>query len=94
MKEGDEMIEPLRHMIEQVEQLDPTLQEEVAALLQHKLAELEKRAKQQQAIERLYDEWEADLPEQLAELEHTSRTYHTDEEFLALLDSLHKREQA
>ena len=88
------MIEPLRQMIEQVEQLDPTQQEEMAALLQHKLTELEKRAKQQQAIERLYDEWEADLPEQLAGLERIPRTYHTDEEFFALLESLHGKEQA
>lgn len=92
MKEGDAMIEPLRQMIEQVEQLDPTLQEEVAALIQHKLAELEKRAKREQAIERMYDQWEAELPEQLAEIESTPRTYHTNEEFFALLDSLHKKE--
>ncbi|HEY7347924.1 MAG TPA: hypothetical protein VH599_06350 [Ktedonobacterales bacterium] len=87
------MIEPLRQAIEQVELLDPTLQEEVAGLLQYKLAELEKRAKRQEAIERLYDKWEAELPEQLAALERTPRTYHTDAEFFALLDSLHNGEQ-
>ncbi len=86
------MIEPLRQAIEQVEQLDPTLQEEVAGLLQYKLSELERRAKRQEALERLYDQWEAELPEQLAELERTPHTAHTDEEFLALLESLHNEE--
>ncbi|HEY7356846.1 MAG TPA: DUF433 domain-containing protein [Ktedonobacterales bacterium] len=70
-----------------------TYEDIYAALLQYKLAELEKRA-QQQATERLYDKWEADLPEQLGALERAPRTYHTDEEFFALLESLHGREQA
>ncbi len=86
------MLEPLRQIIEQVEQLDPALQEEVVALLEYKLTELEKRTRRQQALERLYDRWEAELPEQLAELEQTPHTYRTDEEFLSLLESLHNQE--
>ena len=47
------MIEPLRQVIEQIEQLDPLAQEEVADLLQYKLSELKKRAKRQEALERM-----------------------------------------
>ena len=84
------MIEPLRQVIEQIEQLDPVAQEEVADLLHYKLSELEKRAKRQEALERLYDQWEAELPEQLAELERGEhgRIYYSTEEFLAALNEI------
>ena len=84
------MIEPLRHVIERIEQLDPVAQEEVADLLQYKLSELEKRSKRQEALERLYDQWEAELPEQLAALERGEhgRIYYSTEEFLAALDEI------
>lgn len=84
------MIEPLRQVIEQIEQLDPVAQEEVADLLHYKLSELEKRAKRQEALERLYDQWKAELPEQLAELERGEhgRIYYSTEEFLAALNEI------
>ncbi len=85
------MIEPLRQVIEQIEQLDPLAQEEVADLLHYKLSELEKRSKRQEALERLYDQWEAGLPEQLAALERREhgRIYYSTEEFLAALDEIY-----
>lgn len=84
------MIEPLRQVIEQIEQLDPLAQEEVADLLHYKLSELEKRARRQEALDRLYDQWEAELPEQLAALERGEHgpIYHSTEEFLAALDEI------
>jgi hypothetical protein len=82
------MTEALQQVIEEIQQLDPALQDRFAAFLREKLAELEADPRTQAAIDRLHAEWDARLPEQLARLERgedQGPVYQSTEEFLRAL---------
>jgi hypothetical protein len=82
------MIEPLRQVIEQVEQLDPAAQDEIATLLKEGLERIEQRRRTQLAIERQNDEWAEGLDEVLARIRRGERVgpvYDSDEAFLRSL---------
>lgn len=82
------MTEALQQIIEEIQQLDPALQDRFAAFLRQKLAEMETDPRTQASIDRLRAEWDARLPEQLARLERgedQGPVYHSDEEFLRAL---------
>jgi hypothetical protein len=82
------MTEALQEAIEQIQHLDPALQDLLASFIQQKLAELEADPRTQAAIARLHAEWRARLPEQLAAIQRGEHgpIYYSDEEFLASLE--------
>jgi len=87
-KESKAMTEALQQVIEEIQQLDPALQDRFAAFLRERLAELEANPRTQAAIDRLHAEWDARLPEQLAAIERgedQGPVYHSTEDFLRAL---------
>ncbi len=80
------MTEALQQVIEEIQQLDPVLQDRFAGFLRQKLDEMETDPRTQAAIDRLHAEWNARLPKQLAAIERGEHgtIYYSDEEFLAL----------
>ena len=84
------MIDALQKAVEQMEHLDPALQELLAERLKQMLLELDANARAQDA------EWRARLPEQLARIargEHGT-IYHSEEELDAALDAIPYEGQA
>ncbi len=82
------MTEALRQVIEEIQQLDPALQDRFAVFIRQKLDEMKTDPRTQAAIDRLHAEWDATLPEQLARIERgedTGPVYLSTEEFLRAL---------
>lgn len=84
------MIDALQKAVEQMEQLDPELQELFAERIKQMLLELDVTTRNQEAIARQDAEWSARLPEQLARIargEHGT-IYHSEEELDTALDAI------
>ncbi len=84
------MIETLRQVMEEVEQLDERGQQELAEKLRQLLAELarEQRKRRAAAIARQNAEWSEGLDDVLARIDRGERVgpvYHSEEEFLLSL---------
>jgi hypothetical protein len=84
------MIDALQKAVEQMEQLEPELQELFAERIKQMLLELDVTTRNQEAIARQDAEWSARLPEQLARIargEHGT-IYHSEEELDTALDAI------
>jgi hypothetical protein len=85
------MTEALQEAIEQIQQLDPDLQDFFAIRIQEMLAALAADPRTQEAIARQDAEWRARLPEQLARIargDYNTPTYANEEEMFAALDAI------